>query len=411
MNKKNHIVFIVPLYLPSNISGSEIVVRDIAEVMAKQSFNVTLLTSDALTSRYWYDPIFGKKNHTELEYINGVKVIRLKCEPFISSFFFILNAIIQRISLFHYIGGKIADRIEILSWGPILRNLEKILLKEQPNMVVVSPFPAGICLTTKEICKQYHLRYSVIPFFKKDHKIFENNYLKTILDNAFSIFTPTNTEKTYIQQFTSNKNIGLLPSSIDIEFIKTHQKQIENAKIRLQKNSQYKDKKIVLFIGNKGKGKGVIDAAEAIHKLHDNNVVFVSIGNNTVEWNKYLSQKNNSRGIVDVKYLTGVAKYSFFSLCDLFILPSLTDNFPLVFLEAWQFKKPVLTYDYYSMAEILIDGSGFLAKKNDIDDLSKYIGYILRHKVIAQKAGEIGYYKIKNYSRENIVNNYFLPKI
>jgi len=68
-------------------------------------------------------------------------------------------------------------------------------------------------------------------------------------------------------------------------------------------------------------------------------VVFVAIGMNRPEWNEYKKKHVGDAFIVDVAYVTGIIKYSYFNLCDVLILPSTTDNFPLVFWKLGNLKN------------------------------------------------------------------------
>jgi len=163
-----------------------------------------------------------------------------------------------------------------------------------------------------------------------------------------------------------------------------------------------------LFAGNKGVGKGIIDAAEAVKRLERHDIVFVAMGHGSRDWQTYYRQRFGVQ-IVDLPYLTGPQKYAYFALCDALILPSTTDNFPLVFLEAWQFKKPVIAYDYYSMRELVGDGSGLLAKPRDIADLTRVLRTVLDDHGLAQRIGTIGYNKVSRFTIDRVVRQYFLP--
>jgi glycosyltransferase involved in cell wall biosynthesis len=408
MEKRNKIVFIAPSYVPAPLSGSEVIVRDLAETLYKMRYISVVITSNVLSGRSWYDPFYPTKIASDHAKINGVEVVRLPCAPLFSALLFIFNICTKRVLFQTWIFKKIGEQVELLSWGPILKGLEKTVLECKPDVVVLSPFPAGICLTGQEICRRHNIPYCVIPFFKKDQKLFENRLLGTILDQAYSIFTPTLTEKNYIQRFTNNKNIFLLPSSIDRMYIKIHETEILKEAGTLQRQKPLEGKKIVLFVGNKGKGKGIFDALSAVERLRRDNVIFITMGNNSREWNTYLHSSAKPPWIIDIPYRDGIEKYAYYKLCDVLILPSTTDNFPLVFLEAWQFRKPVLAYDYYSMNEIAGDGSGFLAKNQNRNDLSRCLGYILDHPDEARRAGNKGYGKMKYYTRERITEAFFM---
>lgn len=401
----NHIVFITPVYLPAQLTGSEVVVKELAGELVRKGYRVTLLTSDAIDGRYWYDPIFGKKAHKKKEIIDGVTVIRLQCRQILSSFLFLFNILVQKFFKSFFFCRGLADSVEILSWGPLLDGMEREIKKLHPDVVLVSPFPAGICLTGRLICKKWHIPYAVIPFFKKDQKLFYNTLLSKILDDACIIFTPTQTERDYIRQYTKNEHIKLLPSALDRKYIQSNQKQIEQKARILQKTLLGKFKKIVLFVGNKGIGKGVIDAAEAVHNLGRDDVLFVALGNNTRQWNTYV--KTHSYACVrDIAYQTGIIKYAYFMIADVIVLPSVSDNFPIVFLESWEYKKPVVAYDYYAMKELLEDGSGSLATCKDIDDLTAKIKDLLDNPKKCRAIGAVGFRKNKQYAIQNVTANF-----
>lgn len=408
MKKGSKIVFITPLYLPGSLSGSEIIILDLAETLGLIGYSVSVITSNAKNGREWYIPSLKGKLVSD-ERMHGVHVIRLTCNWLLSIVLFVATKIV--IHLHNFTGIKHwFETVEILSWGPLLSKLEHALVSEQPSWVILSPFPAGLCLSGMKVCCKHGIPYSVIPFFKKDQTLFQKRILSEILHNAHSIFTPTSTEKKYIQQFTDNKNIFLLPSSINLTFINANRKAIRKRSEEIRKEKNLNGKRIVLFVGNKGYGKGIIDAAECVQKLSFDDIVFIAVGNSRSEWIEYL-KKNKRDSIIDIPYVTGIEKYAYYQLSNVLILPSSTDNFPLVFLEAWAFKKPVLAYDYYSMKELVADGSGFLAKPNNISDLTRQLGYILTHKAGAQKAGRIGYDKTVQYTRERVVKGFFLKGI
>lgn len=61
MNKRRKILFLAPLYLPGLISGSEMVVRDLAEGLVELGYQITVVTSDGITGRRWYIPFVEKR--------------------------------------------------------------------------------------------------------------------------------------------------------------------------------------------------------------------------------------------------------------------------------------------------------------------------------------------------------------
>ncbi len=400
----------MPIYLPAKLTGSEVVVRHISETLVRKGHTVSIYCSNAKTARYWYDPIFGLPLDKPTERIGGVSVRRLRCNQLVSAILYCFQLVINAVPFLKLAANAFVPSLEILAWGPILRGLEKEIAVRHPDFVFVSPFPAGICLTVRDICKRLKIPYAVIPFFKKDQKLFQNRLLGRILDDAGIVYCPTRTEMTYISQFTRNTNLHELPSTIDLAYVRANMVRIRRRAGELKRSDRFRGKRVVLFVGNKGGGKGIMDAAEAVQLLGRTDTRFVAIGNTVGDWKHYLTA-HNCPSIVDIGYLTGIEKYAYYALSDILILPSKTDNFPLVFLEAWAFRKPVVAYDYYSMREILSDGSGYLVRDMNPSGLAQALAYLLDHPRAAEKIGSVGYHKVNRYGVNHVVEKYLLPPI
>jgi glycosyltransferase involved in cell wall biosynthesis len=395
------ICFITPLYLPAQLFGSGMVIKDLAESLAPQN-KVHIITSDGLDSRYWYDPIWGKRNTNVYEVINKVRIHRISCTPVISAFLFLLNRFLTIIKQ----DFRFKSLIQILSWGPYLTSLERCITKIRPDYIIISPFPTGLMWMAYETCRKLGYQYSVIPFIKPDN-LFKNEYLKKILDDAQIIFCPTNTEIEYAKNITNNRSFRILPSSIDTDFLNKNKLKIDLRSENIRRQYGLLGQKVILFSGIKGKMKGAVDLLYAISEIQNRNVVFISIGLDTPEW---INAKRNTKLSVrhiDLQYQDGIDKFSFYNIADLLVLPSTSDNFPLVFLEAWYFGKPVIAYDYYSMSELLADGSGLLVECGNIRNLKLSIDKIINTANLAVTTGRIGQKKVLYYDRRHIAESFF----
>jgi glycosyltransferase involved in cell wall biosynthesis len=387
-----HITFVIPIYLPAALDGSAMVISDLAENLVKQGFQVTVITSDAKTSRSWYDPIFGKRLQTHKSIIHGVKVIRLHTAWFISSVLFVLNKLIGKSKL----NGLLVDWIRLLFFGPYFIGLKKVIQVVKPDVLVFCPFPCGFCYSSASIAKQLSIPYVLIPFFKPDNSLFSNPILKTVLREAKGVFAPTVTEQKLLTNMTGYKNVVLLPSSFDYSYVKTSMKQIQKRAKEFQKKMSLQGTTTYLFIGAKGKEKGIFDFVEASKLITDTSARFIIIGLDTPDWIRYRKTIVDAR-IIERGYLSGVDKYAFFFLCDALVLPSTSDNFPLVFVESWYFKKPIIAYAHYAIPEILSDGSGICVETNNIPKLAQAMKFLKQNPKSIQAIGEIGYSKVNQH--------------
>lgn len=141
------------------------------------------------------------------------------------------------------------------------------------------------------------------------------------------------------------------------------------------------DKKIILFLAaggsaNTWKGWGNIENFLVDNNTFKNdNSLVVCLGG----LEKKYSEKNTSGSqIISVPYIEDkniLAKY--YSAADLFLLPSLADNFPLTVLEAMSCGLPVVSFDVGGVKEAVSHRiNGYIAKYGNLDDIKNGIKYV-----------------------------------
>jgi glycosyltransferase involved in cell wall biosynthesis len=75
-----------------------------------------------------------------------------------------------------------------------------------------------------------------------------------------------------------------------------------------------------------------------------------------------------------------------YSAADLFVNPTLEDNFPTTNLEALACGTPVVTFNTGGSAECLVDGCGLLVERGDLPGLVAAIGAVRKLGKEAYKA-------------------------
>lgn len=77
---------------------------------------------------------------------------------------------------------------------------------------------------------------------------------------------------------------------------------------------------------------------------------------------------------------------------DLFVLPSRTDSFGIVYLEAWCYQLPVIGAQAGGVPEVIQHGmNGLLVRFGAVDELAHAIAFLLRDRQLARTLGEHGY--------------------
>ncbi len=104
-------------------------------------------------------------------------------------------------------------------------------------------------------------------------------------------------------------------------------------------------------------------------------------------WNKFGPWESVTR----LGVLSDAAKRDFFAGIDAFCLPSRTDSFGLVLLEAWANGKAVVAYRAGGPADLIRDGiDGFLVKCGDVAELRAKLLHLATDRELARHMGEAG---------------------
>lgn len=155
----------------------------------------------------------------------------------------------------------------------------------------------------------------------------------------------------------------------------------------------------ILFLSNLLIDKGVLVLLDSLKILKDKGYSFVCdfVGSETREISaQRFTEEVAKRGLNQIavyhgrKY--GNDKAEFFEKADVFTLPSLNEAFPLVNLEAMDYKLPVVSTNVGGIEDEVLDGeNGFVVKTNDGEALAEAMCKLLDDSSLRQKMGEEGY--------------------
>ena len=113
----------------------------------------------------------------------------------------------------------------------------------------------------------------------------------------------------------------------------------------------------LLFVGLKSKEKGIFTLIEAMKKvwLLEPKVNLILIGSPTPDFLNYFSNldQNFKNKIIDLGITDETTKNTAMSACDIFVIPSQSESFGMVILEAWYYKKPVISCNVSPINEII----------------------------------------------------------
>jgi glycosyltransferase involved in cell wall biosynthesis len=155
---------------------------------------------------------------------------------------------------------------------------------------------------------------------------------------------------------------------------------------------------IVAFLGTAAYDKGAFDSVRAVSLLRARgvNVTLVLAGPMMDQFTTfYGSQPESVRDCCRVLgFISDVDKQDLLAACSALLLPSRSDSFGIVFLEAWLYDKPVIGARAGGIPDVIVDGEdGFLVPFGDVAALADRIGRILADPDLAQRMGENGHRK------------------
>lgn len=208
---------------------------------------------------------------------------------------------------------------------------------------------------------------SLIDRSEKELKL-KREVIGSIDSNNMTIVTPSNwlgnlCKESYLNKF----NIEVIPNGIEYEEVKETNEQLRG-KYNIDIN-----KKVVLFVAadTKDERKGIKYILDIIPQCKD--YLFVSIGkeiegikyDNFVQLG-YISNRNEINGI--------------YKMADVFVIPSLDENFPTTVLESFANGTPVVGFNTGGIPEQIREKRGIIVSEINSNDLVLAIDRILNDK-------------------------------
>ncbi len=184
-------------------------------------------------------------------------------------------------------------------------------------------------------------------------------------------------------------------------------------------NKKRQGKTILLFIGTEFSRKGLKFLLRALEILDRSDVFLNIVGDENKEFNsrfvkdnldliKRLESQNKIKFLGEV--MESHHKEKLFAAADVFVMPSLSEGFGIVFAEAMSYRLPIIAADTTAAPELVHRGyNGILVPPGDSKALAKAIEILADNKELRIKMGNNGYEKIKEFYESYSIENEFLP--
>ena len=160
----------------------------------------------------------------------------------------------------------------------------------------------------------------------------------------------------------------------------------------------------LLFLSNMMEEKGVFELLKACHTLKKQNLNFEChfVGAwSDISEDMFFSMVNDlglSNYVISHGKKYNAEKIEYFLTADIFVFPTYYDCFPLVLIEAMQFKIPIISTPEGGIGDMVIDGeTGFLVTQKDAGQLAEKIEILIKNKDLRIKMGLAGHTHYENY--------------
>src|SRR5439155_19566153 len=150
---------------------------------------------------------------------------------------------------------------------------------------------------------------------------------------------------------------------------------------------------VVGHLANNSAEKGSVDLLRASEQLWAAGQPFrvVMAGPEMPNFRAFWSRFTGRNRVNRLGVLTEQQKRDFFAGIDVFALPSRSDSFGLVLLEAWANGKPNLVYRAGGPAELVRNGiDGLQARCGDVAELAEHLGGLIADAGLPRRLGKNG---------------------
>jgi glycosyltransferase involved in cell wall biosynthesis len=151
-------------------------------------------------------------------------------------------------------------------------------------------------------------------------------------------------------------------------------------------------------LANQSTEKGTIDLLEAAAMLWSSGLRFrvVLAGPEMPNFSRFWKGFEVKKSVVRLGILSERQKRDFYAGIDVFAMPSRSDAFGLVLLEAWANGKPNVAYRAGGVADVIRhELDGLLVKCGDVEQLAQSIAELAFNTGLQQRLGEAGRRRIE----------------
>lgn len=285
----------------------------------------------------------------------------------------------------------------------IKKNNIDIVTGHTPKGAIIAMTAAWIRRVDKRIYFRHGLVFETSHGFKR-WLLVTIDRLASALSTVIVNVSPSVMDKSIKYKLGTERKNKILGNGtcngIDID--RFSRKNIDIAKVNILKNKYgINDCDFVIgFTGRLVRDKGIIELIDAFNHLHteNRNIKLLLVG--MLEERDALPKATvdeirNNKDIIDIGYVPYTDINLYYSLMNIFVLPSYREGFPTSVLEASSMGIPVLTTRETGCIDSIVDGETGLFISHNSDSIYNAIKYLMNNTEVCRRLGNAGQTMVK----------------
>jgi glycosyltransferase involved in cell wall biosynthesis len=400
------ILHVCQRYWPS-VGGSEKYIQEISERFVRLGHEVTVFTTDALDLEAFWDPS-RPRVEPKREAHNGVEIIRF---PIRYTFlegkgFSAARRMMATLAVAPVINRPILR--SLARFTPWVPDLVAALRRRATEFDVIHGTNVvwdSLLLPAVSCARKYDIPFALTPllhlgegpdsivraYYTMPHQI-------DLTREAEILFALTTIEADYLA------SRGVERSRIVRTGAGVNPSALSGGEARRFRHEQMLERPLVAYIGACAYDKGTVHLVAAMQRIWEStghrveqSPDLVLAGAMTEPFKRFIEDlpsavcaRIHRLGVVD-----DAAKRDLLDATSMVVMPSRTDSFGIVFLEAWLYQKPVIGARAGGIPAVIDHGTdGYLVEFGDVAELAARIAELLANPERARRLGERGREKV-----------------
>jgi glycosyltransferase involved in cell wall biosynthesis len=396
-----HFLHVIQRYHPF-VGGSESYFGELSEQFVRDGHQVTVLTTDAWDLDHFWAP--NRRHILEPEAMhNGVRILRFPITrapgpP-------IIYPILRRAMLEL---GRIPSSTPLLmrmaQWTPRVPDMVRYLQTTNEHFDLVHTTNITLDFTiipALQFAQRRGIPHLCTPFVhlgepgnQKIVRYYSQRHHLHILRQSKRVVVQTELERRFLEQR------GIPSEKLCTVGCWVRPETLEGGDGPRFRQEHNLEGRIVLSIGAAAYDKGTMHLIAAMQRLwrKGSTTKLVLMCNTTLQQFEHYFEAlppQDKQRILLLRAAAHQTKLDALAVADVFALPSRTDSFGIVYLEAWIYNLPVIGARAGGVPDVIDhQQDGLLVSFGDVEALSDVIERLLRDRVLAQRFGERGRAKV-----------------